>query len=377
MRILAIETSCDETSAAIVEKLDRKPPTVISSHIASSSELHTLIVGIIPEQAAREQLHYMIPIVLQTLFDSQGEKCVDLLSSFSEGNKILNDSIDAIAVTLGPGLIGSLLVGVETAKTFAYTFDKPIIPVNHLLAHLYANFIGESIKLKAKNGKLNKEKLNAKRYPLDATPSFPFIGLIVSGGHTDLLYFEDHGTYKWIGGTRDDAAGEALDKIGRVLGLPYPAGPEIEKQARHVTNSPIKFSRPLMHSDDFDFSFSGLKTEAARFIQKKGQFSNQEVSEVCFAIQDAVTDILVHKTLKAAREYNCNTIVLGGGVSANDALKEKFELNAKRHTLDAKLFFPKKKFTTDNAAMIGAYATYHYHPVDWKEIKAQPELHFI
>lgn len=371
MKILSIETSCDETSAAVIEKVNGKLPTILSSKIASSSNLHAVTGGIIPEQAAREQIQYIIPIILQALLASQKEELTNsdliganLASAFKESNKILAESIDAIAVTQGPGLIGSLLVGVETAKTLAYTFNKPIIPVNHLLAHLYANFIDSTMNSVPLTTNNKSEAI-----------LFPFIGLIVSGGHTDLLYFEDHGTYKWIGGTRDDAAGEALDKIGRVLGLPYPAGPEIEKKAQNVTSSPIKFSRPLMHSDDLDFSFSGLKTEVARFIQKKGKFSEQELSEVCFAVQDAVADILVHKTLKATKAYNCNTILLGGGVSANEYLRNAFQSSIINNQLSINFFYPEKKFTTDNAAMIGAYAALNYYPVDWNEIKASPELH--
>lgn len=370
MRILAIETSCDETSAAVVEKKPDHLPVVISSHIASSSDLHSITGGIIPEQAAREQLQYMIPIILQALLDSQNKKFTDLPSAFQKGKEILTQSIDAIAVTQGPGLIGSLLVGIETAKTFAYTCNKPIIPVNHLLAHIYANFIHENSKFKIKNLKLNDKKVKA-------IPSFPFIGLIVSGGHTDLLYFENHGSYKWIGGTRDDAAGEALDKIGRVLGLPYPAGPEIEKQAKKAIDKDILFSRALKNSQDFDFSFSGLKTEASRFIQKQQSLSEKDISEISYAVQDAVTDILVYKTIKAAEKYTCKTILLGGGVSANEALRNKFLVEISKLKPEIELYSPERKFTTDNAAMIGAYAAYNYTPIDWRQIKASPELHLV
>lgn len=368
MRILAIETSCDETSAAVVEKKSDNYPVVISSRIASSSDLHSITGGIIPEQAAREQLQYMIPIILQALLESQNEEFIDLPSAFKRGKAILTQSIDAIAVTQGPGLIGSLLVGVETAKTLAYTCNKPLIPVNHLLAHLYANWL-------IADGSPQVE--NIVNNHTQRAISFPFIGLIVSGGHTDLLYFEDHGKYQWIGGTRDDAAGEALDKIGRLLGLPYPAGPEIEKQARNATHKSITFSRALKNSQDFDFSFSGLKTEAARFIQKQHPISEKDISEICFAVQDAVTDILVFKTYKAAMRYNADTILLGGGVSANDALKDTFKTENLKQKMKPNVIFPDKKYTTDNAAMVGAYAAYNYIPVDWRQIKASPELHLV
>lgn len=355
MRILSIETSCDETSAAVVEN-NSSEISILSSVIASSSELHKTSGGIIPENAARAQLEYILPVVLQTLFESQGKKFYDLKNQHSLGMEYLSTTIDAIAVTQGPGLIGSLLVGIETAKMFASVFNKPIVPVNHLLAHLYANFISPSLP----------------RNP------FPFIGLIVSGGHTDLLYFEKHGTYRWLGGTRDDAAGEALDKIGRILNLPYPAGPEIEKKAKLAREKTIKFSRALKSSDDFDFSFSGLKTEAARYIQKHENLSDQDVAEICHAVQDSITDVLVHKTLKAAEQYTCNTILLGGGVSANEYLRNKFQ---QKIELEGKekmnIFFPDKIFTTDNAAMIGAYAALNFNPSPIQSIIASPELHLI
>ncbi len=355
MRILAIESSCDETSVAILEKAESNHIKVLSSVVASSSNLHAETGGIIPENAAREQLQYMIPVLLQAVYESNGKKMPDITSAFKDSSQTLEDSFDTIAVTYGPGLIGSLLVGVESAKTLAFVFNKPIMPVNHLLAHLYANFLSSS-------------------FP---TNPFPFIGLIVSGGHTDLLYFTDHGKYKWIGGTRDDAAGEALDKIGRLLELPYPAGPEIEKRAKLAKHKTLKFSRPLLHSEDFDFSFSGLKTEAARYIQKLGKLSSDDVNEISYAVQEAVTETLVRKSLKAAEKFKCKTILLGGGVSANEHLRETFKLEIRNSKLDIDFFFPEKKYTTDNAAMIGAYAALNFEPIAWGNIKASPELHLI
>lgn len=351
MRILAIETSCDETSAAVIEKKQQSPARVLSVSISSSGELHALTGGIIPEKAAREQLSYIIPVITKSLLESEGKHVSNLKDSLAMGNSILQQSIDALAVTQGPGLIGSLLIGVETAKTLSFTMDKPIVPVNHLLAHIYANFIDQEILL-------------------------PFIGLIVSGGHTDLLYFKGHGNYQWLGGTRDDAAGEALDKIGRILGLPYPAGPEIEKQASKATEKQISFSRPLINSQDFDFSFSGLKTEVARFIKSAGPLSEKDIQEISFAVQDAVIDVLVTKTLRAAEKYNCSTIVLGGGVSANGTLRDTMKQKAKNTSINPNIYYPKKKYTTDNAAMIGAYAAYNFTPVAWQDIKAMPELYF-
>lgn len=215
MKILAIESSCDETSAAVLEQTPQEI-LVHSSVTATSLDIHAGTGGIIPENAARMQVTYIMPVITQSLQDAFRKEAKDTL---------INE-IDAIAVTYGPGLIGSLLVGVETAKALAYSFNKPIIPVNHLLGHLYANFIN------------NKEI------------EFPFIGLIVSGGHTDLLYFKSHKEYTWLGGTRDDATGEAFDKIGRAMGLSYPAGPEIEKRAQQSPNHNIKFKSPLINEDN-------------------------------------------------------------------------------------------------------------------------------
>ncbi len=241
MRILAIESSCDETSAAVVEKVDSN--IIVRSNVtATSLAIHAKTGGIIPENAAREQVKYIMPVIVKALIESRSMR----QESWEEARSVLQNDIGTIAVTHGPGLIGSLLVGVETAKTLSFAFNKPLIPVHHLLAHLFANFISTSDKRQ--------------------TISYPFIGLIVSGGHTDLLYFKSIEEYKWLGGTRDDAAGEALDKVGRLLGLTYPAGAEIEKRAKLGNNTKIRFKSPLMDEETFDFSFSGLKTEAMRYV---------------------------------------------------------------------------------------------------------------
>jgi N6-L-threonylcarbamoyladenine synthase len=360
MRILSIESSCDETGASVVER-ENDQINVLSNVLATSSEMHATTGGIIPENAAREQVKSIIPVIVQALLESRKNKSEGFKNDFRTSRKILEEDIDAIAVTYGPGLIGSLLIGVETAKTLSYIFEKPIIPVNHLLAHIYANFISD-------------EKLNPKRYSLIPKP-FPFIGLIVSGGHTDLLYFKSHNDFKWLGGTRDDAAGEALDKIGRMLNLPYPAGPEIERKAKLVVKPSIKFQSPMIGSSDFDFSFSGLKAEVMRFVKDK-KLNDKEINEVCCAVQTAVFDVLIKKTLNAAEKYNCKTILLGGGVSANQTLINEFKLKAKSHKLKAEVFSPEKTYCTDNAAMIGAYALLAGKLEDWKNIKSNPELYF-
>ena len=283
---------------------------------------------------------------------------------------------------------------MEAAKTFSYALDKPLIPVNHLLAHIYANFISTA---------------NFK----PSTIKFPLIGLIVSGGHTDLLHFESNEKFKWLGGTRDDASGEAIDKIGRMLNLPYPAGPEIERRANEFKlktknlKPQIIFKSPLINSDDYDFSFSGLKSEVMRFIKNRAgdaeggttrdrrqakpstssggpqrqdpqtkTLSESQTNEICYAVQKAVFDVIIKKTLKASEEYNSSTILIGGGVSANQTLLEELKLKAKNLKLKTEIYSPEKIYATDNAAMIGAYALKNFTPVPWQKVESTPDLYF-
>lgn len=346
MRILAIETSCDETGAAVL--VNDKKIKVVSNVIATSLEIHAKTGGIIPENAARAQVGYIMPVIIETLLKSEGIDSKDSRTDFISAREILRDKIDAIAVTSGPGLIGSLLVGIETAKTLSYVFDKPLIPVNHLLAHIFANYI------------------NRKEDEI----SYPFVGLIVSGGHTDLLFFTSSTDYKWLGGTRDDAAGEAIDKVGRLLELSYPAGPEIERRAKTITKPIIRFHSPIINEDNFDFSFSGLKTEVMRFVQKE-EMTEDLRNQICYATQKAVIDVLVKKTIKAAERLNAKLILVGGGVSANQTLKNTLEENT-----SIPIFYPEREYSTDNAAMIGTYALINPREKNWKEVNANPELYF-
>jgi N6-L-threonylcarbamoyladenine synthase len=336
MIILGIETSCDETAAAVVED-GRK---VLSNAVASSVELHQKTGGIIPEIAAREQSKCIVPVINEALAQSPSTK--------NQAPK----EIDAIAVTVGPGLIGSLLVGVETAKTLAYVWKKPIIPINHLQAHLYANWLEEK------------------------TPQFPTIGLVVSGGHTDLVLMKGHGKIKWLGGTRDDAAGECFDKAARVLGLGYPGGPAISAAAKkfQISNSKsqIKLPRPMIKEDNFDFSFSGLKTSVLRQAQDK--LSERKRALLSYEIQEAITDVLVAKTIHAAKKYQVKSILLAGGVAANERLREKF--NSQLSILHSSFQFwcPPPKLCTDNAAYIACCAYFNYQPIPWQKIKVEPSL---
>ncbi len=367
MKILGIETSCDETSAAVLDgNQETKKVTLLSNVVASSMQLHSKTGGIIPEVAAREQIKYMLPVVHEAL------------TKASLDTK--NPQIDAIAVTIGPGLIGSLLVGVETAKTLSFVWNKPIIPVNHLFGHIYANWIEKP------------------------TIELPCLAVIISGGHTDLVVIKNHNQVTWIAGTRDDAAGEAFDKIGRLLQLPYPAGPTIEKLAKEGNPKAYNFPRPLLHEKTFDFSFSGLKTAVLREVQKlesgtvdgknkifsqdekrtadprknlhSNKLNQQTICDLARATQDAIVDVVVQKTLKAAEEYNVSSIVLSGGVAANQTLKETFEEQIAKNQLPFAFYVPAKNLCTDNGAMIAAAAFYNPQQKNWDQITANPELYF-
>ncbi len=337
MRILAIETSCDETSAAIIERGENGRMHCVTNVIATSLALHSQTGGIIPEVAAREQAKFMVPVIKEALQDTP------------------IDSIDAIGVTYGPGLIGSLLVGVEAAKTLAWVWNKPIIPVNHLYGHIYANWLSEIAPQES---------------------DFPALALIVSGGHTDLVFMENETSLRWIGGTRDDAAGEAFDKSGRLLGLSYPAGPTIEKYAKSGHKGVFTFPRARLDTP-YDFSFSGLKTAVRNEVQKlqsQGDLTEPMTYDLCYALQEAIFDMLIQTTFMAAEDLNVKTILLGGGVTANQTLTERFRAVATEHNLA--FFSPERKFSTDNAAMIGAAAIMHNTPLPWEELRANPELYF-
>ncbi|MCJ7792677.1 MAG: tRNA (adenosine(37)-N6)-threonylcarbamoyltransferase complex transferase subunit TsaD [Candidatus Marinimicrobia bacterium] len=319
MRILGIETSCDETAAAVVENGTK----ILTNVVASSVSLHQKTGGIIPEVAAREQLKYILPVIEKAL------------------NK---QKIDALAVTVGPGLIGSLLVGVETAKTLAYVWRKPLIPVNHLQAHLYANW------------------LEGKR------PQFPALGLVISGGHTDLVLLKDHGKIKWLGGTRDDAAGECFDKTARVLGLPYPGGPAIAKLAIKGNPQTYDLPRPMINQENLDFSFSGLKTAVINLIKKKKRI---EKADMAAGIQLAIATVVAEKTLRAAEKHRVKSILLAGGVAANQVLRQQMENKISKKF---NLFVPSPQLCTDNAAYVASGAYFNYQPVSWQKIAADPGL---
>lgn len=347
MRILGIETSCDETAAAVVENGTK----ILSNVVASSAEFHQKTGGIIPEVAAREQVRCIIPVIEEAL-----EPTLAAHPRFTTHNSP-SPPIDAIAVTVGPGLIGSLLVGVETAKTLAYVWQKPIVPVNHLLAHLYANWLETE---KPKNRK-SKE------------PRLPTIGLVVSGGHTELVLMRNHGELKWLGGTRDDAAGECFDKTARLLGLGYPGGPAIEKTAQKGNPQTFDLPRPMIEQENFDFSFAGLKTAVVnRAKGREGKRVKRNIADMAASIQQAIVDVLVEKTIRAAEKHKVRSVLLGGGVAANKLLAKKMEF--KLSIVNCKLFIPPPVLCTDNATYIAGCAYFNYQPANWQKISVNPGL---
>ncbi len=309
MKILGIETSCDETAASIIEN----GTTILSNVIASSVEMHAKTGGIIPENAARQQVKSIIPVINQTLKNA----------------KLNCQSIDSLAVTVGPGLIGSLLVGVETAKTLAYIWRKPIIPVNHLVAHIYANFLTQNLNVKSQSYN-SKVKTDKSKYLNTEVPTFPALALVVSGGHTDLVLMPNHGKLEWIGGTLDDAAGEAFDKCARLLDLGYPGGPAISAEAEKVlgtrslgTRKLNLFPRPLVNENAFDWSFSGLKTAVSREILNHKSYILHHKSEISAEIQEAIVDSLVTKTIKAVEKFKPKSLLLAGGVAAKNGIRNQ------------------------------------------------------
>ena len=316
-RILGIETSCDETAAAVVEN----GRDILSSTVASQVDLHAQFGGIFPEVASRQHILAIYPIVDQALKEAH-IKLADL---------------DGIAVTRGPGLPGSLVVGINMAKGLAIGSDLPLLGINHLEGHLYSAWLSQEGKKKNK------------------TPQFPLLALIVSGGHTELILMKDHLVYDRLGGTLDDAAGEAFDKVARLLELGYPGGPAIQNEAE--TGDPQAFEFPRSWLDDsFDFSFSGLKTAVLRTVQQlEKQKSSLPKADLAASFQEAVVDVLFQKTLLAAEEFGTKDIIIAGGVSSNSALRDRFTSQRKY-----KVHIPPLSLCTDNAAMIAGAGCYRF-----------------
>lgn len=333
MLVLGVESSCDETAVAIVK--DGKE--VLSNVVLSQIDIHTKFGGVVPEIASREHV-YNVSMVFE--------------EAFKKAN-LSPDDIDLIAVTKGPGLIGSLLVGVNAAKTLALIYNKPLIGINHLAGHIYANSIEHDMK-------------------------FPSIALLVSGGNTELIYMKDHFSFEIIGETLDDAVGEAYDKVARVVGIGYPGGPIVDKLA-HLGKDTYNLPRVYLGSDNYNFSFSGLKSAVINLNHnaiQRGESIN--VNDLCASFQEAVTDVLVDKALKACKEYNVKQLIVAGGVSANKGLKEKLNRENKNDGLE--ICIPSIKYCTDNAVMIAAAGYYRYqknNTLDKLDLNADASLELV
>lgn len=313
--ILAIESSCDETAVSIVEN----GRNVLSNIISSQIEIHKEFGGVVPEVASRKHI----------------ENINDVISEALETANVSSDELDAIAVTYGPGLVGALLVGINFAKGLSYAWHKPLIGVNHIEGHISANYI--------ENKELNP----------------PFVCLVASGGHTHLVYVKDYGEYEIMGKTRDDAAGEAFDKVARAIGLGYPGGPLIDKIAKFGNKEAIKFPRVVLDDNTLDFSFSGLKSAVLNYIHNSEQKNEKIVVEdVAASFQEAVVDVLVAKTIKAAQKKGCNVVALAGGVASNSRLREVLKEECIKYNY--KFVKPSPILCTDNGAMIGSAAYYKY-----------------
>ncbi|MFH1745059.1 MAG: tRNA (adenosine(37)-N6)-threonylcarbamoyltransferase complex transferase subunit TsaD [bacterium] len=333
MKILGIETSCDETAAAIAEHKNGKIK-ILSDIVSSQIEIHKKYGGVVPEVAAREHVLNILPVINEALEKAKIKK--------SEAPK----KIDCIAVTIGPGLVTSLIAGIETAKTLSYIWNVPVVGINHIEGHIRANFIGDYGKIK-----------------------FPALVLTVSGGHTLLALMKKNGKIETIGETRDDAAGEAFDKSAKLMEIGYPGGPIISEYAKRAKKNITKLPRPMLDSPNFDFSFSGLKT-ALRYALQKDKLWKNKIPEYCAELQQAVIDVLIHKTINASKKYKAKTIMLSGGVSANRELRAQLSSAVKKS--DIEFVMPDLAYTTDNAAMIaaaGCFKTHNKKFADWRKLK--------
>lgn len=368
IKILAIETSCDETAAAVIGVANDQP-IILSNIISSQIDLHAKTGGVVPEVASRAHMEAILPVVAEALLTSTTQDSNNTVE-YQTAIELLNKEITHVAVTAGPGLIGSLLVGFNAAKTLAYAKSLPIVPINHIEGHLYSAFLDESGKGR------------------DIT--FPILALTVSGGHTSLTLVADHGEYKVIGETLDDAVGEAYDKVAKMLGLGYPGGPIISKLAsqfralKGIVN--IIFPRPIINDGSLNFSFSGLKTAVLIQVKKilaennfesVDQIDQSVQEEIAYAFEEAVADVLVAKMKKAIEKHLPRSVVFAGGVSANGYLRQRLKQAVSK--IDERIVFlaPHRTLSGDNAAMIGVAAYYHIKNDQinkWNEIQVDSNL---
>lgn len=320
--ILSIETSCDETAASVIKNGNE----IISNEVVTQMMTHKKFGGVVPEVASRQHVEVMTQVIDEAL---------------SNANMKMDD-IDAIAVTEGPGLIGALLVGVASAKALAFSHQKPLIPVHHIAGHIYANHLVKPLQ-------------------------FPLIALIVSGGHTELIYMKNHLDFEIIGETRDDAVGEAYDKVARTIGLSYPGGPEVDRLAQ-IGKDTLNFPRVWLEKDSYDFSFSGLKSAVINTLHNKKQKNEEIVKEdVATSFQNSVVEVLVGKTMSAVKEYNVEHLIVAGGVAANKGLRSALEKESNK--LGIELSVPPLNLCTDNAAMIGSVAHFLYENNIFSDMK--------
>ncbi len=373
MVILGIETSCDDTGIALIEG-SSQGCRILSNIVSSQIKIHAPYGGVVPNLAARAHLENIKP-------------CLEEALRLGFRNR-LPKKIDLIAVTIGPGLIPSLLVGTNFAKSLAYVWQKPIMGINHIEGHIYANWLPQILK----------------RTVSFTKPEFPILCLVVSGGHTQLILMKGHGKYKLLGETRDDAAGEAFDKVAKLLNLGYPGGPIISQKAQKGNPRTFDLPRPMLKTNDFDFSFSGLKTAVLYSVKKQYQelslrYKKDEdsppdcvlasgekrsrkdcpliVSDMAASFQQAVIDVLVKKTIKAAKEYKVKTVMLSGGVAANQELRRQMTQAIKKQLPQTKFYIPEPKLCTDNAAMIATAAFYKKQKRDWSKIQANANLKLV
>ena len=342
MKILAIETSCDETAIAVLEvqetphqnKFGAGPRfSILSNLVASQVKIHALFGGVVPNLAKREHQRNLPILLKRALKESK------LLNSKIKNQK---SKIDAVAVTHGPGLEPALWTGIEFAKKLARLWRAPLVPVNHLEGHIYSALMHEA------------------RFAIHDSNLFPLLTLIVSGGHTELVLSKKHLDYKILGETLDDAAGEAFDKVARMLGLGYPGGPKLAKLAQKGNPRAINFPRPMLHSKDLNFSFSGLKTSVLYKLRELGKISAKTKTDIAASFEEAVVDVLTKKTLEALRQYRPKTAALGGGVAANNRLRKELPRKLIAESYQTNILLPEKIFTGDNAAMIAVAGYYRF-----------------
>lgn len=389
MKILSIDTSCDDTCISVLEMKNFKIK-ILSNVVSSQVKIHKKYGGVFPFLAKREHQKNLIPVLKNALKKAKILKkrkkpkkiSQETLKKFLSRDPLLfqktkmflesykKPNIELIAITVGPGLEPCLWTGINFAKSLAFFWQIEIVKINHLEGHIFASLLNKKEYIFSSTGEKNQ--------------LFPAIALIASGGHTELVWIKNIGKYKLIGETLDDAAGECLDKIAKILDLSYPGGPIIEKLAKEGNPSAYNFPRPMVWSKNYNFSFSGLKTAVLYFTKK---LSSKELKsakkDIASSAQEAVIDTLIKKTLKAAKEYKVKTIIVGGGVSANQRLKLKFKEEIKKEKLKFNLFFPEKKYSTDNAVMIGMAGFLHQiekiKPTKenlLKKLVAKPNLNF-